>query len=288
MAFGSPKRLPSHVFVLSTQGNKANLLATELDLELIAGLQVKQQTNFERLSSGLRINSAADDAAGSAISEGLKAQVRSLSVAERNTNNAISMSQTAESALGQVSGIMVRMRELAIQSANGDLGSVERGYLQQEYGTLASEIDRITASTSFNGINLLASSATLTFQVGSYNTANDQIAINFTAVSSGSLATASLSTQSGAQSAISTIDAAITNVSTQRASYGAVMNRLQTTVSNLQSIRNNTAAANSRIADVDVAEETASLSRNQVLAQAAVSVLAQANQSPQLALSLLR
>jgi flagellin len=255
--------------------------------------QKDQATNFQRLSSGMRINSAADDAAGLAIKENLNAQVKSFSVAERNSNNAISMAQTAESALGQVGSILTRMRELAVQGANGDLGATDRGYLDTEFQSLRSEITRISDSTIFNSKQLLSGAATtITFQVGINNTTSDRIDVSFGGVDLTALGLAATNvagaTAATSQAAITSIDSAISTVSSRRASFGASMNRLSTTVSNLQSMRTNMSAAHSRIADVDVAEETASMARNQVLSQAAVSVLSQANQSPQLALSLLR
>ena len=255
--------------------------------------QKDQATNFQRLSSGMRINSAADDAAGLAIKENLNAQVKSFSVAERNSNNAISMAQTAESALGQVGSILTRMRELAVQGANGDLGATDRGYLDTEFQSLRSEITRISDSTIFNSKQLLSGAATtITFQVGINNTTSDRIDVSFGGVDLAALGIAATNvsgaTATNSQAAITSIDTAISTVSSRRASFGASMNRLSTTVSNLQSMRTNMSAAHSRIADVDVAEETASMARNQVLSQAAVSVLSQANQSPQLALSLLR
>lgn len=259
----------------------------------LAGTQHALSSNFQKLSSGYRINSAADDAAGLGISESLRAQVRSFYVAERNTNNAISMSQTAEAALGQVSGILVRMRELAVQGSNGDLASTDRGYLDTEFSSLKAEVDRIAASSKFNGKDLLAGAAsTIDFQVGIDNTANDRISVVFGNVSLTTLgingSSVSGATATNAQAAITAIDTAISSVSTRRADFGAIMNRLQTTVANVQSIRTNLSAANSRIRDVDVAEETASMARNQVLAQAGAAMLAQANQAPQMALSLLR
>jgi flagellin len=255
--------------------------------------QKDQATNFQRLSSGMRINSAADDAAGLAIKENLNAQVKSFSVAERNSNNAISMAQTAESALGQVGTILTRMRELSVQGANGDLGATDRGYLDTEFQSLRSEITRISDSTIFNSKQLLSGAATtITFQVGINNTTSDRIDVSFGGVDLTALGLAATNvagaTAATSQTAIGAIDTAISTVSSRRASFGASMNRLSTTVSNLQSMRTNMSAAHSRIADVDVAEETASMARNQVLSQAAVSVLSQANQSPQLALSLLR
>lgn len=255
--------------------------------------QGAQAQNFQRLSSGLRINSAADDASGLAISESLKAQTRSTSVAERNANNAVSMASTAESALGSIGGILTRMRELAIQGSNGDLGASDRGYLDTEFQSLRSEITRVSDSTLFNGKQLLSgASTTITFQVGINNTTSDRIDVSFGGVDLTALginaASVSGATAANSQASITSIDGAISAVSSRRASFGASMNRLDTTVSNLQSMRTNMSAANSRIADVDIAEETASMARNSVLSQAAVSILAQANQAPQLALSLLR
>ncbi|MEM1032042.1 MAG: flagellin [Myxococcota bacterium] len=250
------------------------------------------QKSFERLSSGFRINTAADDAAGLAVSESLNARVRSYAVAERNTNNAISMANTAESGLGQISGIVVRMRELAVQSANGDLSSTDRGYLDTEFQLLKDEITRLAETTEFNGKELLAGTAnSISFQVGINTTSSDTIAVEFGGVSISSLGLSGVgvsgATASNATSAIGAIDTALQTVNTQRAKFGAATNRLNIAVSNSQTIRTNLAAANSQIRDVDVAEETAQLARSQVLLQAGTSVLAQANQSPQTALSLL-
>jgi len=255
--------------------------------------QSSQNRNFQRLSSGLRINSAADDAAGLAISESLRSQTRSYSVAERNTNNAVSMAQTAEGALGQVSNILGRMRELSVQSANGDLTGTDRNYLQTEFTQLTSEITRIVDSTKYNGKDLLGgTAASLDFQVGIGTATSDRISVGFggNSLSSFGITTNSIAgtDATNARASITEIDTALANVSNTRATYGAVINRFETTVSNIQSIRTNYTAATSRIRDVDVAEETAALARNQVLQQAGVSILAQANQAPQLALSLLR
>ena len=255
--------------------------------------QSAQNRNFQRLSSGLRINSAADDAAGLAISESLRSQTRSYSVAERNTNNAVSMAQTAEGALGQVSNILGRMRELSVQSANGDLTSTDRSYLQTEFTQLTSEITRIVDSTKYNGKDLLGgTAASFDFQVGIGTASSDRITVGFggNTLSSFGITTNSIAgtDATNAKASITEIDTALANVSNTRATFGAVINRFETTVSNIQSIRTNYTAATSRIRDVDVAEETAALARNQVLQQAGVSILAQANQAPQLALSLLR
>jgi flagellin len=249
--------------------------------------------SFARLSSGFRINTAADDAAGLAVSESMKAQIRSYTMAERNANHAISMTQTAEAALGEMHDILGRMRELAIQSSNGPMTATDRGYLDTEFTALKDEMSRIQGSSKFNGKLLVATAGeAITFQVGLDNTASDQITLTFGGLSMTTLLAASTNvagtTASSALGSISRIDSAIGIISTERAKYGAAMNRLDVTVSTIQTMRVNLSAANSRIRDVDVAEETSQLSRNQVLAQAGVSVLAQANQLPQLAMGLLQ
>ena len=258
----------------------------------LSNTQHALQTNFQRLSSGYRINSAADDASGLAISESLRSQVGSFTVAERNANNAISMAQTAEGSLGQISGTLGRMRELAVQGSNGDLGATDRDYLQTEFSALSSEIDRISQSSKYNGKDLLSGAATdITFQVGINNSTSDQIKVSFGGVSLTDLKLDKTSVDgadsTNALAAIDSVDAAQSSLSNMRAGYGAAMNRLQTTVSNIQTFRSNLSAANSRIRDADVAEEAAQMSRNQVLQQAGAAVLAQANQSPQIALKLL-
>jgi flagellin len=267
-------------------------VASESAQKNLGANQSKLAVSFARLSSGLRINSAKDDAAGLAISESLKSQIRSFNVAERNASDGISMAQTAEGALGEVHDILGRMRELATQAANGSLTSTDRGFLQTEFASLQSEITRIQGSAKFNGRELVSATAeTISIQVGLANTASDQIAVTLGGVSLATIAGGSTvlsgTTASGALSALSTIDTAIGNVSTARATFGAAMNRLETAQSSIQTMRLNLSAANSRIRDVDVAQETSSLSRNQVLTQAGVSVLAQANQLPQLAFGLL-
>jgi flagellin len=274
---------------LTIQTNVASLEAQRN----LSKTQSALASSFQRLSSGYRINSAADDAAGLAISEDMKAQIRSYSVAERNTNNAVSMAQVAEGSLGQIGDILGRMRELSVQGSNGDLGSTDRGYLQTEFGKLKDEISRISTATTFNGKSLLAGTASSTnFQVGINNTTADKIAVTFGGISLTSLGVASATvggaTAGASQTAIGAIDTAISAVSSKRASFGAAMNRLQVTVANIQSVRTNLSAANSRIRDVDVAEETSALARTQVLSQAGAAVLAQANQAPNLALGLLR
>lgn len=255
--------------------------------------QKSLQASFNKLASGYRIVSAADDAAGLAISESMKAQVRSYTVAERNANDGISMAQTAEGALGEIHNILGRMREVAMQASNGSVTSTDRGFLNDEYSALKSEISRIQGSAKFNGNSLIgsASASSITFQVGLNNTSSDKIAISFNGVSLTSViasaAVVSGATAGAALSALGNIDSAITKVSTSRSKFGAAMNRLDVAVSSIQTMRTNLQAANSRIRDVDVAEETAKLSRNQVLSQAGVSVLAQSNQLPQLAFGLI-
>ena len=249
--------------------------------------------SFARLSSGFRINTAADDAAGLAISESMKSQIRSYTVAERNANHAISMTQTAEAALGEMHDILGRMRELAIQSANGAMTGVDRGYLDTEFSALKDEMARIQGSSKFNGKLLVSTTGeAITFQVGLNDTAADQITLTFGGLAMTQLLAATTNvagaTAGNPLAAIGRIDAAIGIISTERAKYGAAMNRLDVTVSTIQTMRVNLSAANSRIRDVDVAEETSQLSRNQVLSQAGVSVLAQANQLPQMAMALLQ
>jgi flagellin len=250
-------------------------------------------SSFDRLSSGLRIVSAADDAAGLAISESMSTQIRSYTIAERNAQDAVSMVQTAEGALAEVHSIMGRLRELAMQGANGSLTSIDRGFLDTEYQALKSEIGRIQQSAKFNGKELLSLTvSTIQFQIGLDNTVSDQLTLTFGGFGLTSITNSSnLISGSGidnALTALSTIDAALSSVSTERAKYGASMNRLGITISSIETMRLNLSAANSRIRDVDVAHETAQLARNQVLSQAGVSVLAQANQLPQLALNLLQ
>jgi len=258
------------------------------------------QSNFAKLSSGQRINSAGDDAAGLAISERMKSQIRSMSQAERNANDGQSLLQTAEGAMNENSGILTRMRELAMQSANGTLGNDERDALGTEFGQLRDEIDRIANVTEFNGTKLLDGSNTdgFKFQVGIGNTAADTITAKMTSMTSASYGADGLDLtaldigatggQDGAQAALEQLDKAIAATSSSRATLGATQNRLTVTVSNLQSANVNLSAANSRIRDVDVAEESASMTRNNVLSQAGMAVLAQANQLPSQALSLLR
>ncbi len=248
--------------------------------------------NFQHLSTGLRIATASDDSAGLAISERLRAQIRSLAQAERNANDGVSLVQTAEGALNEVSNILVRLRELAVQSSNGTVSSRDKETLQEEFTALVNEIDRIAKATEFNGIQLLDGSATSSsFQVGiGTNASINKIFVSLSPALATSLGLNSLSIGSGGDTsqAIAQIDTAINQVSALRGAFGAVQNRLSSTIANLASARENLSAAESRIRDVDVAYETAQLTRNSILQQAAISILAQANMGPQSALALLR
>jgi flagellin len=247
--------------------------------------------NYRRLSTGLRISTAADDAAGLAISERLRSQVRSLEQAKRNANDGISLTQTAEGALNEVSSILTRLRELAIQSSNGSVSNQDKETLDEEFQSLVSEINRIGSSTEFNGIKLLdGSSTSVKFQVGfGTNATVDQLSVTLSATLSTTLALQSLDIGSGGTTttAITNIDTAINQVSSLRGTLGAIQNRLGSTINNLAIQVENLSAAESRIRDVDVAYETAQLTRNSILQQASISVLAQANAAPQSALSLL-
>jgi flagellin len=263
----------------------------------LASTQSALAASVGRLSSGMRINTASDDAAGLGISENLKANIRSMAQAQRNANDGISMSQVAEGSMSDMQGIVSRMRELSVQSSNATLGDTERGYIQTEFTQLSSEINRISSVTDFNGQKLLdgSASAGLSFQIGIQNTANDRISMSITKLTTSTLgstslhiASASLSTAAKAQSAIGAFDKAIQQLSQARAKVGATQNRMQVTVSNLAATQENLTAANSRIRDVDVAQESANLTKSQILSQAGLAVLAQANQLPQSALSLLR
>lgn len=252
--------------------------------------QVGLNKSLQRLSSGLRINSAADDAAGLAISEGMRSEIRSMNQAVRNANDGVSMVQVAEGALNEVSNILGRMRELATQAATGTLASTQRGYINSEFGRLASEITRIAGATKFNGITLLSSAKTVDIQVGVNNVAAvDRIGVALTSMDAATLqVNTAINTSTLAQDMLDTLDTAIQTVSQQRANLGAAQNRFQSVIANLQVSVENTSAAESRIRDVDVASESATLTRGNILTQAGTAILAQANQLPQNALSLLR
>jgi flagellin len=264
----------------------------------LATTQASLAASVGRLSSGMRINSAGDDAAGLGISENLQSNIRSLAQAQRNANDGVSLTQVAEGSMNDMQGIVTRMRELAVQSANGTLGANERGYIQTEFGKLSQEIDRISKVTNFDGQALLdgAAATGLNFQIGINSSANDTISLSIATLTTSTLGStgaakitaASLSTVTNAKAAIGTFDAAIRQLSKARANLGATQNRMTVTVSNLSVAQENLSAANSRIRDVDVANESANLTKSQILSQAGLAVLAQANQLPQAALSLLR
>lgn len=245
--------------------------------------------NFARLSSGLRIATAADDAAGLGISERMRADIRSYSVASRNAQDGISLVQTAEGALNEVSDILGRMREISMQSANGTLNDTDRATLDAEFQQLVSEIDRISGSAQFNGVDLLdGSNTSISIQVGLGAATNDSITVSGTDATASTLGVnGAITTSSSATSMLATLDTAIDTVNSARGQLGAQQNRLNSTLRSLANVRETTSAAQSRIRDVDVAFETADLTRNSILQQAATSVLAQANAQPQLALSLL-
>ncbi len=256
-------------------------------------VQKETSDSFSKLSSGQRITKASDDAAGLAISEKLKAEIRSTQQATRNANDGVSMIQVAEGGLNETSNILTRLRELAMQSASDTIGDAERSMTNLEYQQLKSEMDRIAKVTEFNGKKLLDGTADkYEFQVGSKNDPfEDRIAFDGSALNASlesiGIEGADISSKEGAQDSLAMLDGAIEKVSGQRAVLGATQNRLNSTVSNLQIYTENMSAANSRIRDVDYAEETAKQARNQIITAAGTSVLAQANMNGQAAMKLI-
>ena len=251
----------------------------------------RYQKSMEKLSSGLRINRAADDAAGLAISEGLKSDIRALHQASRNSSDGISMVQTAEGALDEVSNIMLRLRELTEQSLNGTLTDVERVYLDNEFQALLEEIDRISSSVEFNGQKLLDGGGGLVaIQVGITTATYDSIDVDLTAATDALTLglVGSIDNSANATLAMDQVLAAVDVVSGRRSDFGAIQNRLEVSIRNINNQAENLSAANSRIRDVDVASETSTLTSNQILQQAGVSMLAQANMTTSLALTLLQ
>jgi len=251
-------------------------------------------TSMQRLSSGLRVNSAKDDAAGLAIADRMNSQVKGMNVAMRNANDAISLAQTAEGALGKMGDSLQRMRELAVQSANGTNTSTDRDNLQAEFTQLQAEVSRLGTDTKFNGVAVLAG-GTKTFQVGADKSQTiDIVGTDITSTASKTSAAASVGVSIGGTNAVASnaaldaIDLALTEVNKERATYGAAQNRFDSVISNLQVSSENQAAARGRIMDADFATETSNLSRSQVLQQAGTAMIAQANQQPQQVLSLLR
>ncbi len=255
--------------------------------------QGRLQSNFEKLSSGLRINRAADDAAGLAVSEQMRSEIKSLRVAARNTADGMNMVQVAEGGLGETTSILSRMRELAVQSSSGLLQATERAYLATEFTALQGEMDRIANTTEFNGLALSSgANASVDIQVGQFAAANNRLTVTLQDARSTTLgvdtASVDLTTAATSQTAITAIDTALDSVNTSRASYGAIQNRLGSALSNLENYTEKLVATESTIRDVDFASETADMTRNQVFQQAGVAILAQANQGPQAALSLLQ
>ena len=253
--------------------------------------QAQLGRSVERLSSGLRITRAADDAAGLGVSETLRAQIRSINQANRNAGDGISLTQVADGAAATIGSLLSRMRELATQSASGTLGTTERSYLDQEFVSLRSEIDRIATTTEYNGQPLL-SGASNTFEVfigfksGSGNSLN--VALADLDVAAVGLTGASVSTAAAAQTMLSNIDSAISAVATARANYGSIQRRFEVAIQNLTVTAENFTAAESRIRDADIAQETSVFTKNQILTQSGIAILAQANSLPQQALALLR
>ena len=249
------------------------------------------QRSVERLSSGLRITRAADDAAGLVLSESLWAQIRSINQATRNASDGISLTQVADGAAATIGSLLARLRELSSQSASGTVGNTERSYIDQEFVALRSEIDRIAQTTEFNG-QALTSGSTISFSVaigfrsGTGNTLS--LDLNDITTTSLGIGTVNVSTSANASSALANIDNAISAVATARAEYGSLQNRFEATIANLQITSENLTAAESRIRDADVAYETSQFTKNQILVQTGISVLAQANTIPQQALALLQ
>jgi len=260
-------------------------------VRILDGSQKELTTSMERLSSGKRINHARDDAAGMAISSKMTSQVRGMNQAVRNTNDGISMVQTADGAMEGIADKLQRMRELAVQSANGIYSTSDRAALDIEFQALDDEIGRVANSAEFNGTTLLSSTKTLTIQV-SYadDSTNGKIDVDLTKVTSTGLSINDdvITTQDDASTAIGAIDDALSTVNSARATLGATQNRLETTVTDLKNNVENLSASRSRIEDADFASETAQLAKSQILQQAGMAMLAQANQLPQQVLSLLR
>ena len=286
-----PQTINTNIIALNAQRN-------------LGGSQSSLATSMQRLSSGLRVNSAKDDAAGLAIAERMSAQVRGMSVAVRNANDGISLAQTAEGALGKVSDSLQRMRELSVQSANATNSASDKDSLDKEFGELAKEIQRVLGGTTFNGLRLLGSNAgAQTFQVGANTSSSDSISITTTDLTADATLTAVAGTDNAGtgrglidasanavtiQGVIGNIDTALDTVNAQRATLGASQSRFDAVISNLQIAIENQTAARSRILDTDFAAETARLSRANILQQAGNAMVAQANQLPQQVLQLLR
>ncbi len=276
-------------------GLRINTNIPSLSAQRSLGITSKNlNDNLRKLSSGERITRSGDDAAGLAISENLKAQIRGMRQAKRNAGDAISMLQTAEGGMNEISNIIIRLRELSVQAASDTVGSTERGFSDIEFQNLKEEIDRISKSTEFNGIKLLdGTGGKLEFQVGIKNDPMlDRLRYDGAGADASlealGLAIDGVSTKEGAQASLKKLDDALVHINGVRANFGALQNRLQSTSNNLEVSDENLSAANSRIRDVDVAAETAELTKNNILHQAGISVLSQANQTPNSALKLLQ
>ncbi len=267
----------------------------------LATSQSSLNTSLQRLSSGLRVNSAKDDAAGLAISEGLTSAIRGGNQAVRNANDGISVGQTAEGALGQISNNLQRIREIAVQASNGSVSDTNRSQLQLEVDQLTQEISRIVQTTQFNGTSLLSGASTITFQVGYSGSADNQVSVSTTDLAtsgssalhaySGSLTatgTINITTSGGASAALANLDADIKQITNIRSRFGAVQNRFDAVISNLNNYVENLTASQSRIIDTDYASETANFSKSQILQQAGTAILKQANNLGQSALTLLQ
>jgi len=269
-------RVNTNIFSLTAQTNLSNVSSR------LGG-------NFSRLSSGLRIATAADDAAGLGISERMRAQVRSLHQAQRNADDGISLVQTAEGSLNELNSNLIRMRELAIQASNGTLNTGDRLVVDGEYQALIEEIERVSTQATFNGVHLFdGSTTTLTFQVGTESGEVIDVTLEDLTTATLGIDSSDVTDVTNAQAALDLIDTAVDTVSSLRGDLGAAQNRLGSTVRSIANQSENLSAAESRIRDVDIAVETADLTRNSILQQSAVSVLSQANVQPQIALSLLQ
>ena len=259
----------------------------------LMGTQHRLERSLARLSSGFRINQAADDAAGLAISENLRGQIRGMKQASRNANDGVSLVQVAEGGLNEISNMLIRLRELAVQASSDTIGDIERKFIDVEYQQLKSEVQRVAEVTKFNGRDLLnGTGGVMDIQIGVHNDPfKDRISFNASAANSSlealGMTAESVATKEQAQSSIDMVDTAMISVNAMRANFGAMQNRLGSTLNNLSIAHENLSAANSRIRDADIADETAEMTRNNILLQAGVSVLGQANAKQQVALSLL-
>jgi len=254
----------------------------------MSNVTMRLQGNYSRLASGLRIATAADDAAGLAISERMRSQIRSYGVAARNTQDGISLASTAESALNEVSSLLIRSRELSVQSSNGTLAQADRDTIQVEIDAILTELSRISAESVFNGVQLLDGTGTVSIQVGIEAGQTVTISAVDTTISTLGVDGLDITSQGSASAALATLDTAIGSVNTARGQLGASQNLMESALSTTLNVRENLSAAESRIRDVDIASETADLTRNSIMQQASVSILQQANVQPQIALSLIQ